>query len=92
MNSDHRAVTLCKNTNRFVTQSDDVRDGAGSTIFHDDPQVCVLEVAAIVLHHIGTRRKCKTEWFLKFHLRAEVRNSHRSRHRAVRVANYTFKS
>lgn len=50
-------------THRFVAQSNDIRDGAGSTVLHDNPQVCVLEVAAIVLHHIGTRRKCNREWF-----------------------------
>lgn len=47
-------------THRLVAQSDDVRDGARSTVLHDNPQVCVLEVAAIVLHYIRARRKRRT--------------------------------
>ena len=39
---------------RFIAQPDDVRDGASSTVFHDNPQVSVLKVTAIVLHNIGT--------------------------------------
>lgn len=46
-------------THRLVAQSDDVGDGASSTVFHDNPQVCVLEVAAIVLHHIRANGKCE---------------------------------
>lgn len=46
-------------THRLVPQSNDVRDRTGSTVLHDNPKVCVLEVAAIVLHYIRTGRKRK---------------------------------
>lgn len=39
---------------RLVAYSDDVRHRSGSTIFHNDPQVAVFEVAAIVPHYMGT--------------------------------------
>lgn len=39
---------------RLVTYSDDIQYGPSATIFHDDPQVCVFEVAAVVAHHVGT--------------------------------------
>lgn len=52
-------------THRLITQSDDVRDRAGSTVLHDNPQVCVLEVAAIVLHYIRARRKRKRSGYQK---------------------------
>lgn len=52
-------------THCLVAQSDDVRDGAGSTVLHDNPQVCVLEVAAIVLHYVRAGRKCQTVWLGK---------------------------
>lgn len=42
---------------RLVTYSDDIRYGPSATIFHDDPQVCVFEVAAIVAHHVGTEHR-----------------------------------
>lgn len=47
------------NTHRLVAQSDDVRDRASATVLHDNPQVCVLEIAAVVLHDIRARRKCQ---------------------------------
>lgn len=47
------------NTHRLVAQPDDVRDRASSTVLHDNPQVCVLEIAAVVLDDIRARRKCQ---------------------------------
>lgn len=46
---------------RLVTYSDYIRYGSGTTIFHDDPQVCVFEVAAVVPHHMGTEHRDKPE-------------------------------
>lgn len=42
---------------RLVTYSDDIQYGPSATIFHDDPQVCVFEVAAVVAHHVGTEHR-----------------------------------
>ncbi len=39
---------------RFVAQSDDIRHRSSATVLHHNPQICVLEIAAIVLHHIRT--------------------------------------
>lgn len=44
-------------THRLVAQPDDVRHGTGSTILHDNPQVRVLEITAVVLHNIGATSK-----------------------------------
>lgn len=44
-------------THRLVAQSDDVRDRASTTVLHDNPQVRVLEVAAIVLYDIRAEEK-----------------------------------
>lgn len=53
-----RKAKFCfTNTHRLVTQSDDVGDRASTTVLHDYPQVCVLEVAAIVLHDIRAEEK-----------------------------------
>lgn len=49
---------LNTNTHCLVAQSDDIRDRASTTVLHDNPQVCVLEVAAIVLHDIRAEEKC----------------------------------
>lgn len=46
-----------KTTHRFITQSNYVWNRASSTIFHNNPQICVLKVAAIVLDNIRTRWK-----------------------------------
>lgn len=39
---------------RFIAQSDDIRHRSSATVLHHNPQICVLEIAAIVLHHIRT--------------------------------------
>lgn len=67
LNTHHRASVLntkkvaqlksYANTHRLVAQSDDVRDRASSTVLHDDPQVRVLKIAAVVLHDIRARGK-----------------------------------
>lgn len=49
----HTSLRLSVDTHRLVAQSDDVRDRASAAVLHHNPQVCVLEVAAIVFHHIG---------------------------------------
>lgn len=60
-----RSTNILVRTHRLVAQSDDVRHRAGATVLHDNPQVSVLEVAAIVFHYIRTKGKCKTEWLSK---------------------------
>lgn len=58
-------ATICKHTHRLVAQPDDVRHRTGSAILHDNPQVCVLEITAIVLHDIGATNKYQTQYFFK---------------------------
>lgn len=60
-----RVEIICKHTHRFVAQPDYVRHRTGSTILHDNPQVCVLEITAIVLHNIGATNKHQTQWWLR---------------------------
>ena len=52
-----QAEVLLGHTHRLVAQPDDVRDRTGSTILHDNPQVCVLEITAVVLYNIRATNK-----------------------------------
>lgn len=51
--------TVLKETHRFITKSNYVRNRPSSTIFHNNPQISVLKIAAIVLDNIGARQRGK---------------------------------
>lgn len=57
----HIVLSFCVSTHRLVAKPDDIRDGAGSAVLHDNPQVCVLEVASIVLDYVRAGRKSRTQ-------------------------------
>lgn len=59
--SPHTQLKLLVSTHRFVSQPYDVRNRASSTVLHDNPQVCVLEVAAVVLDYIRTMSRNNTQ-------------------------------
>lgn len=47
-----QCVPQCVLRYRLVAYPDDIGDGPGSAVFHDDPQVAVLKVAAVVSHYM----------------------------------------
>lgn len=66
---------ICKHTHRFVAQPDYVRHRTGSTILHDNPQVCVLEITAIVLHNIGATKQIPDTVVVKSFLQSKNNRS-----------------
>lgn len=80
-------------THCFVAQSDNVRHRASPTVLHDDPQVTVLKVTAIISHHMrtGTKDNNKTindqsgnKGKLITDLQVENNNCNKNWHKAVK--------